>query len=419
MTQSADNKRPDSGVSDDSINMLLRFAVMMLRSGGTAIRTRELVGAMAHRLNLETPSVSLTLESVTLSVYHGSEQFVAMREVGPPGIDFRRIGELERLANALEPTAPPHRIAKELAEIEARAPQYTGWQMAIAIGLASGGFAFLNGAALPGMASAAIGGGIGQGLRWWLTRRQLTHFGTAALAAITAAGTYVLVAALARRAGFAFSHYAAGFISTILFLIPGVSLIAGLFDLLQHQTVAALSRLAYGALILFIVASGLSIVVTVAAIELLPRSAPAELAYPLRLSLRAVASFVAGCGFAMLFNSTPLSLVVAGIVALAANSVRLVLIDMGMLLAPAAFIAALLIGIIAILVSRRLDAELMAIVTAPVVIMIPGLYVFEMLVLLNRGQTLEAMQASGAGIFVISVLAMGLSVARLAVPWEN
>lgn len=158
---------------------------------------------------------------------------------------------------------------------------------------------------------------------------------------------------------------------------------------------------------------------TVAAIELLPRSAPAELAYPLRLSLRAVASFVAGCGFAMLFNSTPLSLVVAGIVALAANSVRLVLIDMGMLLAPAAFIAALLIGIIAILVSRRLDAELMAIVTAPVVIMIPGLYVFEMLVLLNRGQTLEAMQASGAGIFVISALAMGLSVARLAVPWES
>lgn len=98
---------------------------------------------------------------------------------------------------------------------------------------------------------------------------------------------------------------------------------------------------------------------------------------------------------------------------------RLVLIDMGMLLAPAAFIAAFSIGIIAVLASRRLDAELMAIVTPPVVIMIPGLYAFEMLVLFNRGQMLEAMQASGAGIFVISALAMGLSVARLAVPWER
>nr|WP_272949981.1 threonine/serine exporter family protein [Sinorhizobium meliloti] len=395
------------------------FAAMMLRAGGTASRTRELSGAMAHRLGLETSAVSLTLNSVAVSVHRRGEQLVAMRDVGPPGIDVRRIGELERLANALEPVAAPHRIATQLAEIEARPPQYPGWQMAIAVGLASAGFAFLNGAALPEMAAAAIGGGIGQGLRWWLTRRQLNQFGTTALAAITAAGTYVLVAALASHAGFAFSHYAAGFISTVLFLIPGVALIAGLFDLLEHQTVAALSRLASGALTVFIVASGLSIVVAVAAIELLPRSAPTELAYPLRLSLRAVASFVAGCSFAMLFNSTPLSMVVAGIVALAANSVRLVLIDMGMLLAPAAFIAAFSVGIIAILASRRLDAELMAIVTAPVVIMIPGLYAFEMLVLFNRGQMLEAMQASGAGIFVISALAMGLSVARLAVPWER
>lgn len=417
MTQSADQRKP--GVGDDATDVLLLFAAMMLRAGGTATRTRELSGAMAHRLGLETPAVSLTLDSVTVSVHRRGERLVAMRDVGSPGIDVRRIGELERLANALEPVVAPHRIATQLAEIEARPPQYPGWQMAIAVGLASAGFAFLNGAALPEMATAAIGGGIGQGSRWWLTRRQWPQFSTTALAAISAAGTYVLVAALANHAGFAFSHYAAGFISTVLFLIPGVSLIAGLFDLLEHQTVAALSRLASGALTLFIVASGLSIVVTVAAIELLPRSAPAELTYPLRLSLRAIASFVAGCGFAMLFNSAPRSVVVAGIVALAANSLRLFLIDIGMLMAPAAFIAALSVGIIAILASRRFDAELMAIVTAPVVIMIPGLYAFEMIVLFNRGQMLEAMQISGAGTFVISALAMGLSVARLAVPWQR
>ncbi|MDW9974376.1 threonine/serine exporter family protein [Sinorhizobium meliloti] len=417
MTQSADQSKP--GVGDDATDVLLLFAAMMLRAGATATRTRELSGAMAHRLGLETPAVSLTLDSVTVSVHCRGERLVAMRDVGLPGIDVRRIGELERLANALGPVVAPHRIATQLTEIEARPPQYPGWQMAIAVGLASAGFAFLNGAALPEMATAAIGGGIGQGSRWWLTRRQLPQFSTTALAAISAAGTYVLVAALANHAGFAFSHYAAGFISTVLFLIPGVSLIAGLFDLLEHQTVAALSRLASGALTLFIVASGLSIVVTVAAIELLPRSAPAELTYPLRLSLRAIASFVAGCGFAMLFNSAPRSVVVAGTVALAANSLRLFLIDIGMLMAPAAFIAALSVGIIAILASRRYDAELMAIVTAPVVIMIPGLYAFEMIVLFNQGQMLEAMQSSAAGTFVISALAMGLSVARLAVPWQR
>jgi uncharacterized membrane protein YjjP (DUF1212 family) len=419
VTLSADQERRSSGAPDEAIDVLLRFAAMMLRAGSTATRARELAKAMARRLDLESPSVSLTLDSVTISVRCGSEQLAALREVGPPEINVGRIGDLERLADAAEPGTPPHRIAAQLAEIEARAPHYSAWQIAVAVGLASGGFAFLNGAALPEMTTAAIGGCLGQGLRSWLTRRQFTQFGTAALAAIVAAGTYVLVAALTRRAGFVFSHYAAGFISTVLFLIPGVPLIAGLFDLLQHQTVAALSRLAYGALILFIVASGLSIVVAIAAIELVPGLAPAEPAYPLQLSLRAAASFVAGCAFAMLFNSAPRTVLVAGIVALAANSLRLFLIDMGMLLMPAAFIAALSVGITAILASRRFDGQLMAIIAGPVVIMIPGLYAFEMIVLFNRGQMLEAMQASAVCIFVTGALAMGLSVARLAVPRKS
>jgi uncharacterized membrane protein YjjP (DUF1212 family) len=417
VTSSPDqNSSATAGRDNDAAGVLLQFAAMMLRAGGTATRTRELTEAMARRLGLEPPSVSLTLDTVAVSVRRGSDQLMAMREVGPPGINVGHIGELERLADAAEPVTTPHQIATQLAEIEVRKPQYPDWQIAIAVGLASGGFTFLNGAALPEMTAAALGGGIGQGLRCWLTRREFTQFGTAALTAIAASGTYVLVAALARRAGFAFSHYPAGFISTVLFLIPGVPLIAGLFDLLQHQTMAALSRLAYGALILFIIASGLSIVVAVAAIELLPRLPPPEFPYPLELSLRAAASFIAACAFAMLFNSAPRTMLVAGFVALAANSLRLFLIDIGMLLAPAAFIAALLVGIFAILLSRRFDAQLMAIVAAPIVIMIPGLYAFEMIVLFNRGQMIEALQASAACIFVISALAMGLSVARLTVP---
>jgi len=44
--------------------------------------------------------------------------------------------------------------------------------------------------------------------------------------------------------------------------------------------------------------------------------------------------------------------------------------------------------------------------------MIPGLYAFEMIVLFNRGQMLEALQASASFGFVIGALAMGLAAAR-------
>jgi len=42
----------------------------------------------------------------------------------------------------------------------------------------------------------------------------------------------------------------------------------------------------------------------------------------------------------------------------------------------------------------------------------PGVYAFEMIVLFNRGQMIEALQASASCGFVIGALAMGLATAR-------
>ena len=103
--------------------------------------------------------------------------------------------------------------------------------------------------------------------RSWLAHRSVNQYGAAALAAIVASGIYVRGAALARHTGFQFAHYPSGFISWVLFLIPGFPLIAGLFDLLQYQTVAAVSRLAYGVMMLLAVALGLSIVIAVAGVD--------------------------------------------------------------------------------------------------------------------------------------------------------
>jgi uncharacterized membrane protein YjjB (DUF3815 family) len=200
----------------------------------------------------------------------------------------------------------------------------------------------------------------------------------------------------------------------VLFLVPGFPLIAALFDLLQQQTIAALSRLAHGMMILLTVALGLSIVITIAGIDLARQPVP-ELAYSLKLIFQAIASFVAGSAFAMLFNSPPRTVLAAGLLALVANDLRLVLHDMGMMLAPAAFFAALAAGLVALMMERRFRISRMAMTVAPTVIMIPGLYAFEMIVLFNRGQMLDALQASASFGFVVGALAMGLATARISV----
>jgi uncharacterized membrane protein YjjB (DUF3815 family) len=175
--------------------------------------------------------------------------------------------------------------------------------------------------------------------------------------------------------------------------------------------VAAVSRLAYGIMILLAVALGLSLVIAIAGIDLSPQP-PVELAYPLKLVLRAIASFVAACAFAMLFNSSPRTVLAVGLLALGANGLRLILNDMGMMLAPAAFLAALAIGLVALLVDHHFNVSRMAMIVAPIVIMMPGVYTYEMIVLFNRGQMLDALQASAACGFVIGALAMGLATAR-------
>jgi len=401
-----------SGEADDALEALMSFGALMWRSGNTAVRTRECMEVMAKKLGFDATSIGLSLDGITASVSRSGRLTTIMQVVGPPGINAWRISELEKLSKEGGPHATARDVAARVAKIGSQPPQYSGAQLAGAIGLASGSFAFLNGAGAPEMTAAAISGAIGQCLRMWLSHRQFNHYGTSALSAILASGVYVLAAILADSIGIEFVRYPAGFIASILFLVPGFPLIAALFDLLSYQTVAALSRFAYGLMLLLAVAFGLSIVVELADIDL-TRQPPVEIGYPLKLTLRAVASFIACGAFAITFNSSARTVLAAGCLAVVANDLRLVLLDAGMMLAPAAFFGALAIGLTALIADRNFRLPPMATTVAPIVIMIPGLYAFEMIVLFNRGRVLDALQAAALFGFVIGALAMGLAAARV------
>jgi uncharacterized membrane protein YjjP (DUF1212 family) len=400
-----------AALTHEAVGVLLQFGSLMVRSGNTATRARAWTELIANKIGFDAMSVNVSLDCITVSGFYSGEPVTAMRNIAPPGINAYRIAELERLAKSIASGTSPREIAEKLTGIETAPPLYSSIPIAIAISAASGGFAFLSGAAVPEITAAAIGGGGGQWLRLWLSRRQFNHFGGATVCAVAASGVYVLAAALASSLGFGFSHYAAGFIASVLFLVPGVPLIAGLLDLLQYQTLAAVGRIAYGTMILLAVALGLSIVIAVAGVDV-ARQPPFELSYPAKILLRAVASFVAGAAFAMLFNSPGRAVVATGLLGLLANDLRLFLNDMGMMLAPATFLAALTIGIVALLLEQRFDISLMATTVSPIIIMMPGLNAFETIVLFNQGEMVSALQAAASCGFIIGALAMGLASSR-------
>ena len=239
----------------------------------------------------------------------------------------------------------------------------------------------------------------------------MNQYAVTALCALVAAGIYCMITAAAAGAGLRAPHHAAGFISSVLFLVPGFPLVAALLDLLQHQTVAGLTRLAYGTMLLLAAAFGLCIVAAAAGLTTEPPP-PLQVGELPTLLLRALASFAGGCGFGILYNSSPRTVLAVGVLALVGNELRLALHDIGMALAPATFLGALAVGLMASLTRDRLPEPRIALTVPGIIIMVPGTYAFQTVVLFNQGDMLAAMQAAVLGSFVVGAMALGLAAAR-------
>ena len=143
--------------------------------------------------------------------------------------------------------------------------------------------------------------------------------------------------------------------------------------------------------------------------------APLQLSAELLFLLRLPASFCGVFGFSIMFNSPPKMAACAGLIGAVANTLRLELVDLTtMPPSAAAFIGALVAGLIASVVNRHTDHFPRVSLTVPaIVIMIPGLYIY-------RGIYNLGINAVGVGALWLSraaltimFLPLGLFVARV------
>jgi uncharacterized membrane protein YjjP (DUF1212 family) len=395
----------------EALEVLLRFGTLMLRAGDTAFRVRDSMGMVATSMGIEGLSLHITINGMTATVRRNGEQMTLASEVSPPGINAWRIGALERLARTRRPDLAPKDLAADLDAIEAVPPIHSIITVAGAIGLASGAFSYLNDGDMLGTGAAIAAGGLGQAARMLMFRRHLNQYAVTTLCAILASGVYCLIVAGISRQGFQPSD-AVGFISSVLFLVPGFPLVAALLDLLQHQTVAGVTRLFYGMLILLAAAFGLSLVAAVAGLTSVPAASPPHGIELVPVLWRAVASFAGGCGFAILYNSSARTVLAVGLLSLLGNDLRLALQDLGMALPPATFFGAFAVGLLASLARARLRDPRIVLTVPGIIIMTPGIYAFQTIVLLNQGDILAAIQAGAVCCFIVGGMAMGLAAAR-------
>jgi uncharacterized membrane protein YjjP (DUF1212 family) len=400
----------------DALKALLRFATLMLRAGDTAFRVREAVDLLANNMGIERLDVQFDLNSMVATARRGDKQVTLAVEVAPIGINAWRISALDTLARSSRAGLTPARLMADLDAIEAAPVLRSTFAVALAVGLASGAFSYLNGGDALSTAAAAVAGGLGQALRALMFRHRRNQYATTALCAVFTSGLYCLIIA-ATGSGFTSSH-AAGFIFCVLFLVPGFPLVAALLDLVQHHTVVGMARLSYAVMVLLSAGIGLSAVAALAHLTVQPASPLTHTIDALMLGLRALASLLGGCGFAVLYNSSTRTVLAVGVMSLLGNDLRLALHDAGMALPPATFFGALLVGLIASVTQARLHEPRIALTVPSIIIMTPGLFAFQTIVLLNEGQTLIALQAAAECFFIVGGMALGLAAARFATEWQ-
>ena len=390
---------------------LLRFGSLMLSAGETAFRVRRSMGVIARGLGFESLSVQFGARNLVASGRRDGETATLVRDVDVPSVNTERIGALEILARTVSLDMNSREFAAKLATIETATPRYSIAQTSIAVGAACGAFAFLNGESWVEVSACSIGGVVGQALKSFLIRRRFNQYAVTALCAVVASALYCVAATLAHGAGFGVGRSNVGLVSSVLFLIPGFPLVTALLDQLQHETAAALSRLAHAIMFVLTAAVGLSVVIALVGFSIEP--SPQHLfAKPLMIVGWAVASFCGGCGLAIVYNGTWRNVLHVGVIAVIGNELHLLLHNGGVPLPLATFLGALAVGLSASIAGRWIKEARVALTVPAVVMMVPGLSALETLVYFDRGEILKGLSAGVLVGFVVGSIAFGLAAAR-------
>lgn len=393
--------------------VVMRLGQLLLKSGASAFRVKTSMARLAQAVGLEEHHSQVTFTEITTSAYSKGNFRTEIAEQRVMGISAYRIDLLGEFVSNLPEKISPGKANEELDRIENMPHLYQRWMLTLASAFACAGFAFLNKGGLIECSIVFFAAGLGQFIRSTLMKRSINHIAIWFACGVAAAGLYIGVVSFCSALGWMSIDHMVGFISAILFLVPGFPLVTGMLDLARFDFGAGLARLTYVALLL--VAASFAVWLLVITFNLPLRAAPdLGLSYPMLVLFRVLSSFIAAYGFAMLFSANPLSASWAGLIAAIVNPARLTLAGLGMAphlaVALAAFVAALLAEAIAPLHRRRFSRISLSV--PAVVTMVPGVPFYTAMANFSNGDVNGALGSAVQVFMIFMAIGMGLVAAR-------
>ena len=340
----------------EKASVIGRVGLIMLSCGTGAWRVRTSMNKLSKELGV-TCTVDVGLMSIEFNCFDGNDCISQSLSIANTGVNTSKLYRMEQFVESF-PKEEAHltgeEIHKRLDEIEKIHALYSPAKLGLAAALACCAFTFLLGGGPVEMILAFIAAGIGNVIRTKLIKHHFTLFLNIAVS-ISAA---CLMYAICLKAAEIFFHvpavHEAGYICSMLFIIPGFPFITSGIDLAKLDLRSGLERLTYS-IIIVLVATMFAWIMAML-LRLQPQDfTSVNLSDVSRLVLRLIASFCGVFGFSIMFNSSIPMAATAALIGSVANTLRLELVDFtGIPAVAAAFIGALTAGLLASFISANL-----------------------------------------------------------------
>ena len=399
----------------EKASIIGRTGLMLLSCGTGAWRVRSSMNTIAKHLGV-TCTVNIGLMSIDYTCFDGKDCFSQSLCLTNTGVNTSKLNRLEHFISDFERNGTDmsgEELHAHLDEIEQLHGLYSPIALGFAAALACSAFTFLLGGGIVEMFLAFVGAGVGNFIRCQLAQHHFTLF----LCIVSSvAGACLVYTGLLRAAEQIFNvslQHQAGYICSMLFIIPGFPFITSGIDLAKLDMRSGIERLVY-ALVIIVVAT-ITAWIMALALNLKPVDFPViKISVGLHILLRLLMSFCGVFGFSIMFNSPIVLAASAAVIGAVSNTLRLELVDMaGMPPAAAAFIGAFCAGILASVLKNRVGYPRISLTVPSIVIMVPGLYLYRAVYNLGIMSLVTSASWFAAAMLIILALPLGLIFARI------
>lgn len=400
----------------EKASVIGRVGLIMLSCGTGAWRVRTSMNRLSKELGV-TCTVDVGLMSIVFNCFDGNDCISQSLSIANTGVNTSKLYRMEQFVDHF-PEEEAHMtgedIHKRLDEIEEIHALYSPAKLGLAAALACCGFTFLLGGGPVEMALAFIAAGIGNLIRTKLIKHHYTLFLNIAVSVSAACFTYAVFLKLAELVFHIPEFHEAGYICSMLFIIPGFPFITSGIDLAKLDLRSGLERLTYAIIIVMVAtlfawimaftsASGTGQFYGTASKCCCPSDFPCDCKL-----LRSIRFLDHVQQFSFDGRAT------AAFIGAIANTLRLELVDFThMPPAAAAFIGALTAGLLASFIKKSNGYPRISLTVPSIVIMVPGLYLYRAIYNFGIMSLTDAVSWFTSAIMIIVMLPLGLIFARI------